>query len=293
MNAVRFGRSVLVLVILVGGLLACVGVPRGAVAQTTAGQQPGVVAMGMGRASGPADSAEVQVIVGRDFGGMVSGVEVPSEAAAVAGSPVPSGAGWQPAPVGMPPALTETDVAPIVDAIAGAGVPRAQIEVIIPAFTSMFSGPGGPGGAQLRFSLDHPTLDGLRALVRAVSDAASGVSLSLEHFGVHYVGGDCAALQQQAREAAVADARTRAEGLASALGVTLGELTQAADNLFYGPYGIGTAGGCGPSAPEDSGPYGPGMLPPFDAAVPAAAVAYAQVTLTFAMGPAATATPTS
>jgi hypothetical protein len=287
MNAMRVARTILAIVVVVLGVQVFAVAPRGAVAQTTPGQEPGIVAAGFGRASGPAVSAEVQIIVSRDFYGTMVVEEFPVEEEEVTGSPV-AGEGETPpmegGPVG-PPALTEEDLAPIVDAIVAAGVPSDQIQVISPAFSSMFTGWGGPGGAQLRFEVPNPTLDGLTALVLAVNDAAVAQGITVQHTGVHYVGGDCEALVQEARVAAVADARARAEGLADALGVALGDLTQAADNLYYGPYGgISGTGGCGPSTPEDFGPYGPGMLAAFDPTVPAEAVAYAQVTLTFALG---------
>jgi uncharacterized protein YggE len=270
---------------------------RPAAAQTVPGMESGIVATGFGQASAPASSAEVQLIVSRDPSGMygmygvVETVPPDSGTVTVEGSPVAgegeSGATSDPMMTDpamvMPAPLTEADLAPIVDAVVAAGVAEAEITVLAPSTFSSFTGPGGPQTADIRFSVADPAVEDLTALAQSAQQAALDAGLSLMHVGVTYLGDDCATLQQQARTAAVADAQARAEGLAEALGVELGELIQAADgSIFYGPYG-GDPTRCVSQLFSDTG-YGPGVDPPFDPTHPAEVVIVANVTLTFAMG---------
>ena len=278
--------SIVILALLASLPLVRPGIER-ASAQTMPGSEPGIVAAGFGRVSRPAATADVQIIVSQDPYGMMGYVEtVPAEesfaASPAADEAASSDAGFAPYTPVMPPALTEDDLAAIIEVVVNAGVARDEIQFIAPAFSSMFTGPGGPGGAQLRFSIVDPTLEGVATLVKAASEATFTAGLAVQHVGVHYTGNDCAAMEQEARVLAVVDARARAEGLAAALDTTLGELTQAVDGFYYGIFGTNE---CGPVMPEDYGQYGPGMLEAFDASAPAEAVAYAQVTLTFAMAP--------
>jgi uncharacterized protein YggE len=228
--------------------------PAGAM-QNLAGQSDGIVVTGIGVASGPAAMAEVQVMIGPDpYSGMMPGG-----------------------------AITEEQIEPIVAEVVAAGVAEADIEVTIPATNSMMMGPY-PGGALLSFEIAEPTQEGLSELAQALHAAALDARLGIQHLGVRYLTDDCEALLQQASDAAVADARTRAERLARSIGVELGELVQAAEMPYFDP---ATTGSCGQELPGMAyGPYGPGMDQPFDPSLPVEATVAIQVTLTFAMGPA-------
>jgi uncharacterized protein YggE len=228
--------------------------------QTLAGQSDGIVVTGSGVASGPATAAEVQVMIGPDpYSGMMPG--------------------------GL---ITAEEIEPIVAEIVAAGVAEADIEVTIPASNSSMMGPF-PGGAMLSFEVPEPTQEGLSELAQGLHAAALAARLSIQHLGVRYVSDDCEALLQEASDAAVADARTRAERMARSLGVELGELVQAAGPAFVDP---AAQGACGPTIRNmNYGPWGPGMEQPFDPTLPAEAAVSTQVTLTFAMGPATEATP--
>jgi len=103
------------------------------------------------------------------------------------------------------------------------------------------------------------------------------------HVGARYEAVDCVALTQRAREAAIADAKVRAEGLAQGLGLTLGGLTQASEPPYFGPAGMDS---CAAPGAETFGPYGPGTDPAFDPEATEATVTV-QVTLTYAFGAAA------
>jgi uncharacterized protein YggE len=229
-------------------------------AQTIPGQIPGIVVTGFGTATAPATAAAVQVVIGPDFYGM-----------------------------GPPATLTDTKIAPIVDAVVAAGVARAEIEVVIPATTSQFSGPGAPGSAMLRFAIADPTDAQMNDLAQALYKSATDAHLGIQHIGVRYDAADCASLLQAATDAAVADARERAERVASSLGVEVGALIQAMDSGFYG---TGTES-CGSPAMAGYGPYGPGIDAPFDPSAPVEASATVQVTLTYEMFVMPGATPVS
>jgi uncharacterized protein YggE len=233
---------------------------RGASAQGVPGQMPGIVVTGFGTASAPAESAKVQLIIGPEaYGGPQATM------------------------------LTEADLAPITDAIAGTGVDKAEIESYIPATNSMFSGPGGPGNALLEFTFADPTDASMSALADAVYQAAATARLSIQHLGVRYAAADCATLQQAATDAAVADAQERGERLAKSLHAQLGTLTQAMDSI----YGVGAPDSCAPQGVGGYGPYGPNIANPYDPSVAVEATATAQITLTFEMEMTAGATPVS
>jgi len=239
---------------LIAGLSA-----RQVAAQGVPGQLPGIVVTGFGTASAPAESAEVQIIVGPEAYGMQSA-----------------------------PLMTAADVASIIDAIAGTGVEKADIEVYSPATNSMFSGPGGPGNVQLRFTIPSPPDASMSELTDAVYKAAATGRLSIQHLGVRYTAADCASLQQAATDKAVADARTRGERLAKSLNVELGNMVQAMDSV----YGAGVPDSCASPAQQSYyGPYGAGIAPPYDPTQAVEATATATIAVTFEMKPAAGATP--
>jgi len=125
------------------------------------------------------------------------------------------------------------DLVPVVEAITGAGIASDAIAVTIPASTSIF-GPGGPEIAEVGVTIDQPQSGAMVELVSAVTAAAQQSGLSVLHVGSRYEAADCVALLQEARDAAIADAKLRAEGLAQALGVTLGELVQAGEYPYFG-----------------------------------------------------------
>jgi uncharacterized protein YggE len=251
-----------------------------AAAQTVPGAEPGIVAVGFGSASAPAASATLQFLLtsSQAFGMGVEGVPTEEGPAGEAdGTPVSEG--QSEAGAFGPPRLTEDAIAPVVAALVAAGAPEAGIEVTVPVTSEVF-GPGGPELGEVRVAVEQPQADALVALVAAASEAASEAGLSVFHVGARYEAADCAALVQEAREAAIADARSRAEGLARGLGVALGELVQASETPYYGLPGSGS---CVPAGTEGYfGPYGPGTEPPFDRRQ-TEATATVQVVLTFAM----------
>ena len=176
-------------------------------------------------------------------------------------------------------------------------VAREDIEVVVPVGGSVVFGPFGPGTGQVLATVPRPSPEALGALVTAATAAAQQAGLAVLYVGASSTAADCAALQQQAREAAVADARTRAEGLAQALGVALGDLVRVQESPFGSPLGLEglavpvgpqVADACAPVSPAGAGKYGqPGSGPPFDPAAAAEVRTVVQVELTFALAAAA------
>jgi Protein of unknown function (DUF541) len=258
------------------GLLCTIAlVSSPASAQPVTGQLPGIVTVGYGVASAPVATASLQFLLGPSaFYGMT--MPMPDAVEAMPGTPGPE--------MGQMPQATLTDdqLDPIVEDLVAAGAPEGAVEVTVPAASDMF----GPGAeiAEIRIDLDQPEAGLVDGLVQAVRDAAPPYGLAVLHMGARYEPADCAALTQKAREAAIADARTRAEGLAQGLGVTLGDLVQASESPFYG---APSGGSCDPmGAAAYSGPYGPGTYPTYDPNITEATVSI-QVTLTFEIGEAA------
>lgn len=246
------------------------------VAGSAAAQQQGtgIQATGTGTASAPAQTAHLQILLGSGASFGMAPVEfIPG----TPGSEMPMDG-----PMGMG-RLSSEQLDPVVEAITGTGIASDAIEVTIPAYTSMF-GPGGPEIAQVRATIDQPQSGALVELVSAVTAAAQQAGLSVLHVGARYEAVDCVALLQQAREAAIADAQLRAEGLARGLGVTLGELVQAGEYPYFGVTGTDS---CAPAGTQGAfGPYGPGTDPAFDPDATEATVAV-QVMLTYAIEEAA------
>lgn len=269
-------------------MVVTAAVPRAVAAQPAPGTAPGIVATGFGRASVPASTATLQFVIGRSdigYAGMPGEMIVesgPMASPAAEGMPPMPEMPGMPGMPGMPAGVTEADLEPIVRALVDAGVPEDALTVTVPSASQIVYGPGGPAAGEIVADIAAPQQAQLAEVAQAARAAASDAGLALFHTGVHYQADDCVALLQQAREAAVADARSRAEGLAQATGATLGELVQASEYPYFGPEG---ADSCGPAGMETMfGPYGPGTYPVFNPSAPAEASATTQVTLTYALG---------
>lgn len=186
-------------------------------AQIDADQQPGgvpsLVAVGYGTATVPAETALLQLLVSN--GVQFDGGYVP------------------PAEPGATPGAREQEAAnPIVEAIAESGVPRDSIHVVISSAFGV-SPYGNPEAVTFRIdiTLREPDLETLNATVNAAAQAARQDGYSLAAVGALYGVTDCGAVQSQAWEAAVANARASAEHQAEILNVKLGDLLASHEAL--------------------------------------------------------------
>jgi len=185
-------------------------------------------------------------------------------------------------PGATPGAAERENVAPAVASLVDAGVPEDDIKVITGPSVVNAAGFSGPAIAILRITLDAPTLEQITGLVDAASVGASEENLIVGGVGATYGVEDCDALDRQAREAAVADARDRADVQAELLEVTLGGLTGSNElpSGYYGPGG--GANDCSPISPLGVA-FESINYPSFDPTAEPVVEIYAQVQLSFAI----------
>lgn len=265
-------RSFVVVVIvcfaLVGSLF---GVP-GAFAQNGSGETAGITTTGFGLASGTAVAANLQFLITRGdfYGGPPQAPQVEA----------------------TPGAESRSLMEPIAEAVEGLdGV--ESVEVIVSPVQTQYYGRFGDAVARLDVRLTEPDLAGLTNLLYDVTGAAAEQRLFVGYVGASYEAADCDTLEREARQAAIADARGRAEIQAELLEVELGDVTGSADidaysGIQFGPYGTipGSSGGCNPIAPTGlGGESAPAVtFPPFDPTSQSDEVeVYRQVQITFAI----------
>jgi uncharacterized protein len=246
--------------------------------QTTDAPPRGITVIGYGEASAPAETAEIQLIASQeDFG--------PERA---------------PDPDATPGAEERKAVGPLVAGLIAAGVPKADIAVVVGAVISEFYGPVGAGVARVDIALDNPTPERIDELINAATVGAAEENLFVSPIGVGYDVADCAPLERAARQAAFEDARTRAALQAELMGVRLGDPVAASDvpitvsevlNAFYG-IATPTQLACSPPVPVPSS-GSPVSVPPYDPTAEAEVDVYAQLAVTFAIAAEPAATPTS
>jgi hypothetical protein len=257
---------------------------------------------GFGQASAPAETATIQILVG-DPNAAGFAIATDIGAAPVQVDPVPptapanteqgattvvegsvSSEDMAPLPPQTVEPLTEADLAPIIQALTTSGVPAEQIQTTLPpAMAGPFIDPLTAGAARIDVTLSSPTVDGISALLTAVSNAAIANNLGIFAVGVGYDVADCQTLREQAQRAAIDNAAAQAQSLASLLGVTLGEIVFASE-FSYSPT-ASTTGACAATTdPSRSAVGGPQIiLPPFDPSQPAEAEVYSTLYLVYAI----------
>jgi len=240
----------------VPGAPADMGVSKGGVSSvapdfypypTLQQSQDGITVQGFGSAAITADSAILEFY----FGGK-GGVEPAQRDSSTPDSSGSSSAGGgtsaEPAPQLAVQAqqITKADLKPVVDAIVAAGVPAADVEIII---TPYYGDPTYVGSATVRATVKN--IGSVQAVVTAATTASIPANISFSGTNVSYTVSDCAALERSAMEAAVKDARERGTNFAGVLGVGLGAVAGASnyssslyggspcDSNFTGPYPMG------------------------------------------------------
>ncbi len=247
---------------------------EGAFAQ---GVAAGLTVQGFGRATTPADSARVQFVVtqGRGFypePRPAPDGEVPGEIAPATATVTP-------------PPVIEEDLGALVEAIEDQGVSEDDIEVTIIPGGGYYDPYGPVATARVTVTLRDadkvgPVVEAGTTAVEMLTVTSSGDAsgtLFLQNIGVSYRVDDCDALLDEARGAAIEDARDNGEGLADALGVSRGALL-AAWEYSYDPTGYS-------ACTEDSYSYGLYEYegPPYNPAAPAEVQIVSNVSLTYAI----------
>lgn len=236
----------------------------------------GIVVNGVGSASAPATSAVIQYMLRYD-----PNLPIPEGAA----TPAPGmGAGGYAG--GSYPAPDEAALAPVAEALVNAGVPDDKVEIFPGA--GIGSGPFGPGTAVVAALIDESALLGdLNAIVAAGSTAATEAGLAIDQVGAVFNTDSCGDLSDQALAAAIANARAQAETLATALGVTLGDLDGATMQPSYSAYSGYMPGATGCDGIPSLENAGTAYFPMYTATADPQFSITANVTLSFALGGAA------
>lgn len=262
--------SIVVTLIFAVGLLSS----SAAVAQDVTVPDSSVTVIGYGEASAPAESAIIQLSISEGNYG---------------GPPIAE-------PGATPGARDREAVSGVVSALVDAGINETDIQVYVGSYIQNIGVSFGPPRAIVQFPLDAPDNARIAELVDAAAVAAADESLLIGQVGAQFEVEDCASLFSQAREAAIADARERADVQAELLGVTIGDVTGSVDlpssgeqqYIYYGPFGGGSYCLPGASGGEDPSLY---AIPPYDPSQEPEVSAYAQVQLSFAIEEVGEATP--
>jgi len=168
----------------------------GATAQSLA-RLPGVTVVGSGQVEVKPDTALVRLTVGSGSGAVF-----------------PGNGGGQDVEL-----IDEDKLEPIVDALVDAGAPRDEIYVD-PFGNSNF----GPSNTAAVITLEWPKPREVRELLSAAQREIRKTSFTLQDVAVAFMRDDCEDADQKTVNAALADARKRAERLASLSNAKLGPL---------------------------------------------------------------------
>jgi uncharacterized protein YggE len=204
----------------------------------------GITVQGYGTASADADSAIIELYFFANGGGGVEPQPAPApdtssrssdgSTGIAVGEPVPPGGGAADS-LQTVDQITEAQLQPVIDALAAAGIARADIEFIGQGYYDKYS-----SSATLRATVAN--LDTVDAAVNAATAAAASLGpIQLSSTNVVYTKSDCAALESAALKAAVDDAKDRGVAFAQTLGLGIGAIT-GASNYSYSPYGGSACG---------------------------------------------------
>ena len=248
-------------------VLLFVALPVGAGAQPASPPGATLTVTGFGEASASAETVRLQIAIsqGEFFG---------------APQPLQPGA--------TPGAEERESVRPVLQSLLDAGVAEEDVEIVVSPALQGFFGPGGPSLARLDVTLESADLERVTEVIDAVAVGAAEERLVIIQVGAAYDVADCAPLQREARDAAIADARAQAEVQAELLGVSLGDVVASEDaasdaTVGFAPYGFGSSGATCQRPEPAVYPGAPITLPPFDPTAPVEVEVYAAVHLSFAM----------
>jgi uncharacterized protein YggE len=170
-----------------------------------------------------------------------------------------------PLPTAKP--ITKDNLQPVVDAIANLGIPAKDIKVQLDA-TSVI--PFSAAKPKIVFEIEKPTRSRMETIVNQVKDIAKDkAKVSVETVNVGYAIKDCQALTTAAYQAAVKDARLRAEAIASSLKVKLSDVPTVSESFFYDIVVPLCVTETGESLPLPLGYGDLKLLPPYNPEAPA------------------------
>lgn len=121
--------------------------------------------------------------------------------------------------------LTKATLQPVVNSLVAKGISADKIQVQINTNSS-------ENNAKILVRLEKPTRDRVQEIIATANKSTSQLkNLSIKNVGVEYAVNDCQALQSSVYQSAMKDAQSRAQALATAIGVKLG--TPSVAEPFY------------------------------------------------------------
>jgi uncharacterized protein YggE len=191
-------------------------IPALAAAQGGSGALPGITVIGSAQAKAEPDGAIVRLTVGSDEFGVIG----------------PGGVRLE--------IVEEDDLQPVAEALQKEGV--AEDDIFVNTFVNGSYGPYGIGAAQITFHWSSPrdlksVLDAAQEAVRRETD------YQIQSLETLFTVEDCLPLEEQARSAALDDARERAERLAELADLTLSGITSVFEVPSF-TFSGGALGGC-------------------------------------------------
>jgi uncharacterized protein YggE len=136
-------------------------------------------------------------------------------------------------PTPTPKPITKQSLQPIVDAIAAWGVPAKDIEVNV-EIKSTTPVPFNFTKPKISFEVDKPNRTRVATIINQLKDVAKEkAQVSVEAVNVGYAVKDCQSITTAAYQAAIKDARLRADAIATALKVKLSEVPTVSESFFY------------------------------------------------------------
>ncbi len=285
-------RALVAVAIVSAGTLATVAPSRAQSLPVPTPAQPTIVVTGVGVGRAPAETAEIQLLLGAPS---VFGEQGPPAGEVTEESGGAASTDGTPEVPGTPDDITGGTGGDLGESLGRLEDALADIDAV--SEVAVFEGIGGSGIVQVTVTLDDPTTESIAALVADAEDAAAETGLVVVAVGAAYDVAACAPLQREAQAAALGDGQARAEVLAELLGVSLGPLVQASVGSASGPP-AGDDGGClGYGMNEyygvsvGPGPGGALTVPVYNPATPTEATVVSQVTLVFAIEALDSATP--
>ncbi|MFN6539138.1 MAG: SIMPL domain-containing protein [Nostoc sp. EkiNYC01] len=125
--------------------------------------------------------------------------------------------------------LTKASLQPIVDSLVANGISADKIQVQVNTNTT-------ENNAKILVRVEKPTRDRIQEIVGTANKATSKLeNFTIKNVGVEYAVNDCQTLQSSVYQSAMKDAQSRAQALATAMGVKLGTPSVAEPfyTLFY------------------------------------------------------------
>lgn len=162
---------------------------------------------------------------------------------------------------------------PVVDALVAIKVPKDNITIE----TSSLENP------KLLVKLDKPTRERVQEVVKAASSALQGGdALFIQGIGAEYAVKNCQPLESTARRAALKDAQNQVRGIASEMGVEVGELMLV---TVYPIVSSASVSACGSKVAVPTSPFAAlsENTPPYNPSAPTEVQVRSQVSVTYAI----------